>query len=87
MRFLLQFHNILIYVLLGCAVVTAALGHPVDTAVIPAAVIANAMIGYIQEGKAERAMDAIGHMLATMPTWFVAANASASMANNWSRAC
>ncbi|MGX4640388.1 cation-transporting P-type ATPase [Massilia sp. SYSU DXS3249] len=64
MRFRLQFHNILIYVLLGCAVITAALGHPVDSAVILAVVIANAMIGYIQEGKAERAMDAIGHMLA-----------------------
>ncbi len=63
-RFLLQFHNILIYVLLGCAVVTAALDHWVDTGVILAVVIANAIIGYIQEGKAEKAMDAIRHMLA-----------------------
>lgn len=63
-RFLLQFHNILIYVLLGCAVVTAALGHWIDTGVILAVVIANAIIGFIQEGKAEKAMDAIRHMLA-----------------------
>lgn len=63
-RFLLQFHNILIYVLLGCAVVTAALDHWIDTGVILAVVIANAIIGYIQEGKAEKAMDAIRHMLA-----------------------
>ncbi len=63
-RFLLQFHNILIYVLLGSAVVTAMLGHFIDTGVILAVVIANAIIGYIQEGKAERAMEAIRHMLA-----------------------
>lgn len=64
MRVLLQFHNILIYVLLGSAVITTAMGHFVDTLVIVAVVIANAIIGFIQEGKAERAMDAIRHMLA-----------------------
>ncbi len=63
-RFLLQFHNILIYVLIGCAVVTAVLDHWIDTSVILAVVIANAIIGFIQEGKAEKAMDAIRHMLA-----------------------
>jgi len=63
-RLLLQFHNILIYVLLGCAVITTAMGHLVDTLVILAVVIANAVIGFIQEGKAEKAMDAIRHMLA-----------------------
>ncbi|QOY96501.1 cation-transporting P-type ATPase [Massilia sp. UMI-21] len=64
MRFLLQFHNILIYVLLACAAVTAALAHWVDTGVILAVVVANAVIGHIQEGKAEQAMNAIRHMLA-----------------------
>lgn len=63
-RFLLQFHNILIYVLLGSAVITATLGHWIDTGVILAVVVANAVIGFIQEGKAEKAMDAIRHMLA-----------------------
>lgn len=63
-RFLLHFHNILIYVLIGSAVITAFLGHWIDTGVILAVVIANAMIGFIQEGKAEKAMDAIRHMLA-----------------------
>ncbi|UUI59155.1 cation-transporting P-type ATPase [Aeromonas salmonicida] len=63
-RFLLHFHNILIYVLLACTVVTAALEHWVDTGVILAVVIANALIGFIQEGKSEKAMDAIRHMLA-----------------------
>ncbi len=63
-RFLLQFHNILIYVLLGAAAITAYLDHLVDTVVILAVVIANAVIGFIQEGKAEEAMDAIRRMLA-----------------------
>lgn len=64
LRFLSHFHNILIYVLIGSAVITAFLDHWVDTGVILAVVIANAIIGFIQEGKAEKAMDAIRHMLA-----------------------
>jgi magnesium-transporting ATPase (P-type) len=63
-RFLAQFHNLLIYVLLGAAAITAALGHLIDTGVILAVVIANAVIGFLQEGRAERAMDAIRQMLA-----------------------
>ena len=65
LRFGLQFHNILIYVLIGSAIITAALDHWIDTGVILAVVIANAIIGFIQEGKAEKAMDAIRHMLAS----------------------
>ena len=63
-RFLLQFHNIFIYVLLASAGITLALNHVADTAVIVAVVIANAVIGFLQEGKAERAMEAIRQMLA-----------------------
>lgn len=64
MRFLRQFHNVLIYVLLGAALVTALLQHWVDTGVILAVVIVNAVIGFLQEGKAEAAMAAIRNMLA-----------------------
>jgi calcium-translocating P-type ATPase len=63
-RFLAHFNNVLIYVLLGAAVVTGALQHWVDTGVILAVVLANAVIGYLQEGKAEAAMAAIRGMLA-----------------------
>jgi len=54
LRLLLQFHNVLIYVLLGAAVITALLGHGVDTAVILGVVVINALIGFVQEGKAEK---------------------------------
>ncbi|ACM04157.1 H+ transporting ATPase, proton pump [Cereibacter sphaeroides KD131] len=63
-RFLAQFNNVLIYVLLVASVVTAALQHWVDTGVILAVVLANAIIGFIQEGRAESAMAAIRGMLA-----------------------
>ncbi len=63
-RFLLHFHNVLIYVLLGAAVITASLNHWIDTLVILAVVLANAVIGFVQEGKAETAMNAIRQMLA-----------------------
>jgi magnesium-transporting ATPase (P-type) len=64
LRFLMHFHNVLIYVLIASAAVTAALQHWVDTGVILAVVIVNAVIGYIQEGRAEEAMEAIRGMLA-----------------------
>lgn len=67
-RFLLQFHNVLIYVLLGAAGVTAALGEWVDTGVILGVVVINGLIGFIQEGKAEKSLDAIRNMLSLHAT-------------------
>lgn len=63
MRFLLQFHNVLIYALLVAGAITLALGHLVDAGVIFGVVVINAVIGFLQEGKAERALDAIRSML------------------------
>jgi len=63
LRFMYQFHNILIYVLLAAGIVTAVLEHWVDAGVIFAVVLLNAMIGFIQEGKAENALRAIRQML------------------------
>jgi len=64
LRFLLHFHNILIYVLLAAALQTALLDHLIDSMVILAVVLVNAIIGFLQEGKAEEAMAAIRKMLA-----------------------
>ena len=63
LRFLHQFHNVLIYVLIAAGLVTSFLGHWVDAGVIFAVVILNAIIGFIQEGKAESALKAIQQML------------------------
>ena len=63
LRFLLQFHNVLIYVLIVAGVVTALLRHWIDSGVIFGVVVVNALIGFIQEGKAEKALDAIRNML------------------------
>lgn len=63
LRLLYQFHNVLLYLMLVAAIITALLGHWVDTSVILAAVLINVIIGFIQEGKAENALDAIRNML------------------------
>ncbi|HYD30434.1 MAG TPA: HAD-IC family P-type ATPase, partial [Azospirillaceae bacterium] len=68
MRLLLQFHNVLIYVLLASATVTVLLGHWTDAGVIVGVVLINAVIGFIQEGKAEEALAAIRAMLAPHAT-------------------
>ena len=62
-RFAAQFHNILIYVLLVAGLVTALLGHFLDSGVIVGVVVINALIGFLQEGRAERALEAIRDLL------------------------
>ncbi len=62
-RFFKHFNDQLIYILIAAALVTAALGHWVDTGVILGVVVINAVIGFIQEGKAGRALEGIRRML------------------------
>ena len=63
MRLLMQFHNVLIYILIAAAIITALMDHWIDTWVILSVVVINALIGFIQEGKAERALESIRKML------------------------
>lgn len=79
-----QFNNVLIYVLIASAAVTAVLREWADVGVILAVVIVNALIGFVQEGKAEHALEAIVGMLprrarvrrdgrytkSTLPNWY-----------------
>ena len=58
-----QFKSPLIYILLVAAVVTAVLGEYIDTGVIGAVLILNAVIGYFQEAKAEKSMRALQGMV------------------------
>lgn len=64
-RFLLQFHHPLIYVLLAATIVTAFLGEWVDAGVIFGVVLVNAIVGFIQESRAEAALDALASMMKT----------------------
>ncbi|MDI6400771.1 cation-transporting P-type ATPase [Balneolaceae bacterium ANBcel3] len=63
LQFLAHFNNVLIYVLIAAAIITAFMNHWVDTAVILAVVFINAIVGFIQEGKAEKALEGIQKML------------------------
>jgi len=63
-RFLRQFHNALVYILIVSAMMAAYLGKWVDVSVIFGVVVLNAIFGFFQEGKAEKALRAISSMLA-----------------------
>ncbi len=62
-RLLDQLNNILILILLFAAVASFLLGHNIDAAAIVGVVVVIALIGFIQEGKAEQALDSIRNML------------------------
>ena len=63
MRFLQQFDNILVYVLLAAGFVKLMLGLWLDASIITGVVILNALLGFLQEGKAEQALESIRNML------------------------
>jgi Ca2+-transporting ATPase len=68
MRFLQQFHQPLIYILIAAGAITAFLQEWIDAGVIFGVVLVNAVIGYIQEAKAVKAMDALARTMTTEAT-------------------
>jgi len=66
--FLLQFHQPLVYILLAATLITALLQEWVDSGVIFAVVLMNAVIGYIQESKALQAIAALARTMDGMTT-------------------
>lgn len=65
LRFLTHFHDVLIYVLIAAAALTAIMGHWVDTAVILGVAVINALIGHVQENNAEKSLKGIRNMLSS----------------------
>ncbi|MBN2148332.1 MAG: cation-transporting P-type ATPase [Anaerolineales bacterium] len=65
MRFLLQFNNPLVIILLVASVITAVLKDATDALVIFGVVLINAVIGYIQEARAEQSIAALAKTMTT----------------------
>lgn len=62
-RFLLQFHQPLIYILIASGIITAFLHEWVDSGVIFGVVLVNAVIGYLQEARAISALSALSRTM------------------------
>ncbi|MBL6765694.1 MAG: cation-transporting P-type ATPase [Verrucomicrobiae bacterium] len=67
-RFVQQFNQPLVYILLVAAGVTLALHEYIDSTVIFLVVMINALVGYLQESKAEKAIEALARMVTTEAT-------------------
>ncbi|MFN6495866.1 MAG: HAD-IC family P-type ATPase [Nostoc sp. DedQUE01] len=68
LKFLEQFHQPLLYILLTAGVVTLLLRDWIDAGVIFAVILINAIVGYIQESKAEGAIAALSKAVTTEAT-------------------
>lgn len=62
LKLLDQFKDTMIIILIAAALISFFLGEPVDSVIIMAIVILNAIIGLVQEGKAEQALKALQDM-------------------------
>lgn len=63
LRYFAHFNNVLIYILIAAGVLKAILNEWVDCVVIISVAVINASVGFIQEGRAQRALDSIRGML------------------------
>ena len=67
-QFLLQFHQPLVYILLAAGLITALLQEWVDSGVIMAVILVNAVVGFLQESKAEAAIESLRRIVTTEST-------------------
>jgi magnesium-transporting ATPase (P-type) len=63
MRFLQQFNNVLVYVLLAAGFIKLIMSLWLDASIILAVVVINGLLGFLQEGRAEKSLDSIRNML------------------------
>jgi calcium-translocating P-type ATPase len=63
MRFLEHFNNVLVYVLLAAGFIKLMMGLWLDASIILAVVVINGLLGFLQEGRAEKSLDSIRNML------------------------
>ena len=63
MRFLMQFKNVLVYVLLAAGFIKLMMGLWLDASIILGVVVINGLLGFIQEGRAEKSLNSIRNML------------------------
>lgn len=67
-RFLLQFHQPLVYILLAAGTITALLGEWIDSSVIYGVVLVNSIVGFVQESKAVKAIAALAQLMSLEAT-------------------
>ena len=68
LKFLKQFQDFMIIVLMAAAVISGIMGDVTDTVIILLIVIINAIIGFVQEYRAEKAVEALRNMAAPNAT-------------------
>ncbi len=64
MVFLAQFKDFMVLVLFGATIVSAFLGEYIDSIAIVAIVIINGILGFFQERKAEKSLEALKELAA-----------------------